>query len=154
MEKLYSVPRPLMGLELQKYFMQFVDRAPVHGWHFYRVHTDIPAFKKGRTLESDIPTIINLIIPAGSVIHAGFQCWDRSGIDNRKMRATAARVHSIVLKSQSMQVQQCISLKDAGFLYTKGKLVTPTEKFDYTHTDCASGIHFFLNISDAYYYTL
>jgi hypothetical protein len=120
--------------------------------------------------------LINLIIPVGEHVHAtpnGFM--EYSNEESRKMRASAAVVHSISLytageyddfawprqsdalpsyfnPARIKPAAEAFSDYDSSFRYVPGQLIKPKEPFAMKNGTCLSGIHFFLNVRDALEY--
>lgn len=111
---------------------------------FFRVVHPIPAFK---LLRDD--RIANLQIPADETIYIGPDgLHPNSGIENRKMRASKAFVHSIVDMKTGEQKLSGVSLWEGTFVYRVGCTEQP-DRFSWQHDQCNSGIHFYLNLVDA-----
>lgn len=121
------------------------------GTRFYRLHTDLPAFKKILKDREDrwffhVRCIANLIIPAGTLIHVGTQG------NFVKCRAERAIVHSIFTKDDHKIVGIGKSSADWGFKYVPGETVTPVAPFSQSHVVCSTGIHFFVDVNAALEY--
>lgn len=125
------------------------------GWRgFYKVKRPLHVWKAAAIHDptSVAPwmiryVVVELEIPKGSMVFsdalhntAKLAMW----IDNRKCRADKAIVKSIV-----GGYAQCHSLQDEEFIYKVGETVKPTEPFSKRNRQCASGIHFFYDRSDA-----
>lgn len=152
-ERKYQPPYPVVGADLQTYFMQFVDSiADELGTGFYRVHSDICAFKKlGNYLYGNV-IIANLIIPKGALIYAHDIGWYDGSADRRKIRVSEAKVYSLIEKHTHAPQTRARSLYNPGFVYQVGDTVRPTYEFSLLPTVCTSGIHCYLNVYDAYNY--
>lgn len=88
--------------------------------------------------------IINMIIPAGSIVYMGSNCGFA------KCRANKALVYSI-FTHKGEAVGSAHSDRYIGFIYYKGKPVTP-KRFEDDFKVCASGIHFFVDVKSAVLY--
>lgn len=134
---------------------------------FWKVEKDLHVFKKAYAKGNQC--IVNLIIPKGAEIYV--EPYNRTDYeydyDNRKMRASEAKVHSIfsfldcdfyIGKQDSMNfsdiqpMKNCISSWDENFLYVEGQKVKPRNGFSRDQEQCDSGIHFFFNLCDAVSY--
>lgn len=113
--------------------------------------------------------IVALRIPVGEKIYVQPMMY-RDNIDNRKMRASKAYVEkqfvightcrffngdddtiSFELNSY-YETTETTSVQDITFLYQTGNFVRPKQPFYNENVVCASGIHFFVNLTDALYY--
>lgn len=127
---------------------------------FYRVVKPLYTFKlvnvvspvREKTLRR---AIANLIIPAGAIVYADYRAFhERSDTNERKMRASKAYVYSIEPTSSSIKSKYVTaeSRWDPRFKYYVGEMVEPAHQFSFAGNQCESGIHFFLNLYDAFYY--
>jgi hypothetical protein len=91
--------------------------------------------------------IANLIIPKGAFIYAGDTVGSMDRHD-RKMRASEAKVHSIVGLDRKRLDRACSSFAPT-FVYRVGDVVRPVYGFSWEADQCESGIHFYLNLGDA-----
>lgn len=155
-----QTPDPVWGFELKKYFLEFATQDKNRSLGFYRVHTDLPVFKKVLSQSLRDHAIANLIIPAGALIFAAERVWsDQTVLHDRKMRASKAFVHSIVkadydCSNTEIEITRAMSGWAHSFIYAKGQTVKPLSAFDLYQNTCTSGIHFFLNVRDAYCYSV
>lgn len=146
-----SLPKIVKGDALKAYFLEHVKQTSKS--EFYKVVKPLYVFKK--TYKGGNDVVVNLIIPVGAKIYApdsaGWTVDECSGY--RKMRASKAIVHSQALRHGSRrQVDNSRSGHNYSFIYKNGAVVKPEEEFSYESSQCASGIHFFLNLADAYHY--
>lgn len=89
--------------------------------------------------------IANLVIPEGALIRIPCSY-------SNKFRASRAKVHSIYSLRGKRYCDKGISEFDTNFKYNVGNIVVPTYPFSLGDSECAPGIHFFLNIADAINY--
>jgi len=144
---------------------------------FYKVVNPLYVFKKAYT-KAGYSVLINLIIPTGAIIYGHIsklpQPYGKLSLQNcGKMRATRAKVHSIIRLQDNIttvyrnfkgndsymsgasrlltekEIRTAYSGHDDYFKYEVGCTVRPKEPFDYFQGECASGIHFFLNAEQA-----
>lgn len=164
----YVTPPLVTGDALDAYFMSHVESVsrfpePYDGGIF-TLHTDLKVFKKvyarpfrRRYAVGDMYAIVNLVIPAGAKVYAKPLKYAPT-LNCRKMRASEARVHSIATwpggawRVRGYAANRCINGKE--FVYEVGKRVVPDRPFSAGPTQCAPGIHFFLNVGDALRYAL
>ena len=153
-----SLPKIVKGPALKYYFL---DRAKPYPGRpgFYKVVKPLYVFKKTNSYDGRggcVEVITNLIIPVGAVVYAPDSAWWVQYLDSRyrKMRASKAIVHSQALRHGShRQVDNSRSgYYNYSFIYKNGTVVKPKERFSYESNQCDSGIHFFLNLADAYHY--
>jgi hypothetical protein len=141
----------ITGRKLLDYFMQYV--VPTDQQCFYTVHKPLPVFKKA--LHDDRiggRVIVNLLIPVGAIVYAGVDAFDASSRQkHRKMRASAADVHSVA-NINGTPSKRAVSWYDPGFYYHAGDRLSPRNAFSQMDATCAPGIHFFLNLGDALEY--
>lgn len=151
-----NIPKPVTGDALKAYFMEHVT--PLKGsamldMDFYRVTKPLHVFK---TTHNYGCTITNLIIPKGAIVYAPggvFQVrLQLSKYYYRKMRASSAFVHSNYTRGTKKKVREAFSIYSPSFKYKEGTVVKPKSGFSREHSACDSGIHFFLNLYDAYHY--
>lgn len=119
--------------------------------YLYTVHTPLHVFKKARKNKLSYGCVlINLVIPVGEFLFASEKAWisDNWTISYRKMRASKAKVHSIINLDTREEVVTATSDYNYSFKYRKGKTVTPNH-FSKQNQICTGGIHFFLNVGDA-----
>lgn len=154
-----SVPLPVVGQPLVLYFYDHVTPLRCSP-NFFLVKRDLKAFKKvfyplsDRSVKNNFGTgcVANLIIPAGSIIHAEPNYGNfSSSMDQRKMRASCAKVVSMARCSDGLAVNKARSNQDPLFYYTSGQTAIPTS-FSLNPVACSEGIHFFLNLHDAFDY--
>lgn len=142
------LPEELSPAKLKAYLEQYATQDEKRP-HLWKVHTDLPAFKK--VVDGGSAIIANLIIPKGARLRADTKTWTRRR-NLRKMRANKAFVHSLVDKLCLHRVPIARSLFRESFTYMPGQVVTPWQRFSTKDIECASGIHFFLEVRRAYYY--
>jgi hypothetical protein len=102
--------------------------------------------------------IANLEIPAGAVVFYG--AVGKDGSDFGKMRASLAKLHSIVRIRDKKEVNFGVSKHIGSYKYVtakgRGKLKTKTTdlvtNFDSNFVTCAAGIHFFADLNLALNY--
>lgn len=146
---------------IRDYFMEHV-RPMKNSDRFYVVTKPLHVFKKVEVYPSDVgarwrnnhEAIANLVIPVGAKVHCSPQAF---GFERgfRKMRASKAKVHSIVLLDRTRrEVPIARSGYAYWFLYKPGAVVTPKHGFSLVPGTCAGGIHFFLTLTDARHYEL
>lgn len=151
---------------IRDYFMEHV-RPMKNSDRFYVVTKPLHVFKKVEVCASDVgaarwkrnqEAIVNLVVPVGAKVHCSPQAFDlpASSFDRgfRKMRASKAKVHSVVLIKSKREVQVGRSSYAYWFLYKPGATVTPSQGFSLESGACAGGIHFFLTLTDARNYWL
>lgn len=157
-------PKPQTYGKLKRYFMDHVK--PADEKDFYVVEKPLHVFKKVHEHRGWSECVANLVIPKGAVIYAsptvfGADPWDfkqsplRRDLhhaDHRKMRCSEARVHSIARIHDGEATDEARSRHDAHFKYLPKTNVRPVRKFSWRQEQCESGIHFFLNVSDAIEY--
>lgn len=122
---------------------------------FFKVVKPLHVFKKvyhcDRMNQYEASEVIaNLVIPVGALIYvpnSAFRPWGND--DDRKMRASEANVHSVVTIRGKKQLKEARSGYDHIFKYKVGATVKPTSRFSRRESQCAEGIHFFVNLSDA-----
>jgi hypothetical protein len=150
------------GRQLREYFLEHVVPLDKYGHRlltrdcFWMVTKDLRVFKS--TANS---TITALTIPAGAFIFAPRAVLSGASRDDRKMRANMAIVHSIYSTGTSNLVgdhfgaprKSASSRYSYSFPYAPGETVKPVYRFGLECTQCASGIHFFLNFNDALRYS-
>jgi hypothetical protein len=163
----------LLGKELKKYFKEHAKRIRVRAtesswWGgrgtryevtgFYVITKELNVFKMNYSTDGRTKVITNLTIPVGAKVYApdfafnedhaddGYRCHDR------KMRASEAIVHSSATMYAQKPVAVARSGWDSSFKYAAGKTIKPRGDFDMDGDQCASGIHFFLNLQDAIEY--
>lgn len=152
-----SLPKIVKGDALKNYFLEHVKLTSKSG--FYKVVKPLYVFKKtGAAILSryyNTGVVTNLIIPVGAIVYAPDCVWEAPQWNSalRKMRASKAIVHSQALcHGKRRQVDNSRSDYCNSFIYKNGAVVKPWSKFSYESYQCASGIHFFLNLADAYRY--
>lgn len=152
---------------IRDYFMEHV-RPMKNSDRFYVVTKPLHVFKKVEVCASDVgaarwkrnqEAIANLVVPVGAKVHCSPQAFDlpASSFDRgfRKMRASKAKVHSVVLLDRTRrEVPIGRSSYAYWFFYKPGATVTSTQDFSLEPSTCASGIHFFLTLTDARNYQL
>lgn len=147
------------GEELKKYFLSHVQVYPKKSKMsifdvsmFYEVYVPIYAFKslKGKALAF-------LEIPVGAVVHAGYDLRTGDLLPSNsswKLRASKARVHKIVSQKGKNRTQGR-STHNRNFQYfpNPGRVIKPVgAPFSFEAGECKPGIHFFLNLKDAWKY--
>lgn len=138
--------------DLKKHFLQFVHDNFQLNSGFYRVKKKMLVFKAARGCNGRTKLIVALEIPQGARIYADNICWNSWKRDDRKMRASKAKVHSIWTQAGDER-KVAYSDHDRRFEYNPGKIVLP-HRFGESALICSGGIHFFINFSDAYNYLL
>lgn len=145
----HQLPPRILPSQLKAYLQQHAKQNPAKPW-LWKVHTDLPVFKK--VYEHRYYSVIaNLIIPKGATIRAGTSSW-RHPKHKRKMRANRAMVHSLVTRDTHEQTAKAHSNYAINFEYVPGKVVRPKKRFDWDDVECSTGIHFFLELKDAFLY--
>ena len=124
-------------------------------WHsnFWRITKEMKVFKKASD-KACKPVIVNLVIPVGEVIHFPEDKYGVDFINNRKMRASKAFVHSIHTvnyKRPGVSLRVAYSDWDDS-KYLVGKNRNPEFAFSRIPHQCESGIHFFMQLEDALIY--
>jgi hypothetical protein len=115
-----------------------------------RPYKGFPAGEYGACgYQYSVDAIANLIIPVGAMIYASNDAFVCNSSDSRKMRATEAKVHSVVTRRSKKQEQLAHSMFDSDFKYVPGQIVKPSKRFSKCEDRCDSGIHFFVNLHDA-----
>jgi hypothetical protein len=178
-----TVPPIVLGEDLKNYFLEHVKHECSSGalqrieardiGRVYEVVKPLHVFKVAVAAECSAFVIVNLVIPVGAMVYArhGLNTLNGLRLHMRKMRASSAIVHSIrafnhrqlpsVVSATNIQHiavrstpdDSARSSYDATFKYELGKTVTPEGGFCWSDSECASGIHFFLNLVDALAYT-
>ena len=149
---------------------------------FWEVKKELKVWKSTTTTETlQVPSreastypyrrcIVALRIPVGEKIYVQPLMYYDS-IDNRKMRASKAYVEKQFVIGPSNQFfkgnydntidfkldlyyesTETTSVRDITFVYQTGNFVSPAYPFYDKNVVCASGIHFFVNLTDALYY--
>lgn len=146
---------------IRDYFMEHVRPLRGGNGRFFVVTKPLYVFKKVYALGVDANphiAIANLVIPIAARIHCLPEAFNLPAVcferDDRKMRASKATVHSVVLLSSKREVPVGWSSYSYQFLYKPGATVTPKYGFSPESSTCARGIHFFLTLTDARYYRL
>lgn len=116
---------------------------------FSKVKKPLFVFKK---LANNL--IANLEIPVGQKVHASYIIkngkltpWLREW----KLRASGAIVHSLCTREGDTR-QRGYSKHDGNFVYRPGPELLKPDNFSLEPDECAGGIHFFLNLKDAWFY--
>ena len=153
MYKPYRTPDLVLEEALRTYLLAHATPKPGEPW-LYTVHTPLHVFKKACTSQGWEEVLINMIIPADEFLFASEKAWisDSWTINYRKMRASKAKVHSIVQILTHEQLSSARSNYDSYFKYRVGKSVLPA-RFTSRDVSCDPGIHFFLNVGDALNYS-
>ena len=148
----YITPALVLGEDLRTHLLAHATPQPGEPY-LYTVHTPLHVFKKARADQGWGEVLINLVIPVGEFLFASEKAWisDNWTISYRKMRASKAKVHSIINLDTRKEVVTAKSDYSTWFKYRKGKTVTPNH-FSKQNQFCAGGIHFFLNVGDALNY--
>ena len=144
-----KAPQPLLGQDL----LEYLD-AHTHTYlseNFRVVKRPLLCFKKAYETSAGARAIVNLSLPVGTIIHHRRRLILRGSEDivHYKMRASRARVHSVVVSRSRRKAEAAFSGNDPNFLYRTGDLVHPRFAFSQFDETCASGIHFFLNLKHA-----
>jgi hypothetical protein len=151
-----KIPKPILGSALKAYFMEHVKPIPQDTPGFYRVTRPLHVFKSTHQYRDGAFCITNLMIPKGAFIYAPDICFAAGHQPNeyhhRKMRASSASVHSNFTKRTKERVQEASSCYSPIFKYKEGTKVKPQMPFSHEPHTCDYGIHFFLNLYDAYNY--
>lgn len=117
-----------------------------------RARWTIDAYKKvmvyGRSCRRE-RAIVKLEIPKGALIVVGDEF-----VKYGKLRTNRAEVISITSISGKTNYERAFSSHNNNFEYTPGTIIVPELKFDPCYATCASGIHFFVNRSDAVAYRI
>jgi hypothetical protein len=123
---------------------------------FRKVTKPMHVFKKVNLKKNGAAAVIaNLIIPVGALFYCDSELfyWQLSNSSwfgpSRKMRASEAKVVSLVKARSQESVQLARSSYDSSFTYEPGQIVKPVDKFSREEDECSSGIHFFINLGDA-----
>lgn len=146
-----KLPLSVKGQKLKDYFESFTT--PLVDKNLHLVIRDLPVFKKAFRPGTTYSCIVNLIIPTGALVHSEHEYWcECSNSDRRKMRASMAKIHTIVRIIDGKVIQKAESVHNYNFHYTSGKVITPENGFSIADAACAGGIHFFLNLKDAFEY--
>lgn len=145
-----SLPLEVRGPALKRYLQRHTNSLKHRGMHI--VKKDLKVFKKVYAFKNASPCIANLIIPTGAVIYTSTD-WDYgcSTVGDRKMRASRAIVNSIARCQDGLNIDIAYSSYCPSFVYKPGKILVPNY-FDLESDTCTGGIHFFLNLSDAFHY--
>lgn len=150
---LYSeLPSLVTTKDLRKYFLEHVYGVKGSGT-LYVVHERLLVFKKVHSKDLNFDRIANLILRPGTVIHAPVSAWqygEPNRHDKRKMRASMAYIDSIADSETGRLINSAVSEYDNSFKYVVDKTVFPEYSFDTSSHICTSGIHFYLNVKDAY----
>lgn len=175
MPKKVEVTVQKLGLEEIKKYIN--DNCEYQSYGFYTVKTPLKVWKKTYTDRNYNDVLTALLIPAGETIYANLHSltFDEN-ISFRKMRASGAQVikqnviygyryHSnngctynvggnshTEIELKYKEIQKSISDRDNSFQYKTGKYVVPEFEFSLKDKQCASGIHFFVNMTDALIY--
>lgn len=147
-----SIPSPLLGKDLAEYFKDHTRDLGFRGMHL--VTKNLYVFKKVERhgTNGTQRCIANLIIPVGSTINVSSDyARNHPNVSLRKMRASCAKVKSIFTCLTGKEVFSASSLYYPSFVYVSGETILPGQFF-MNYGTCAGGIHFFLNLHDAYYY--
>ena len=118
---------------------------------FSKVIKPLYVFKKVYTSYSF--AIANLIIPVGETAHAGFFQKGLGIVPNGKpwkLRCSGVIVHSLVSEN-GLPISYAFSSYNNKFIYRADltKVLRPSLFYDDAET-CAAGIHFLLNLKDAW----
>lgn len=138
-----SVPR-LRSTNLRAHIE---DHATLHA---RRSHTDVWEVQKPMYVFKSVfvnaqrKCIANLIVPKGALIVTA------RNLSERKMRASEAFVHSLYDVDKGEWVGKAESHYTCTFKYVPGATLRVTNAIQ--DTICAPGIHFFVNIRDAWDY--
>ena len=101
------------------------------------------AYKKAYDLESRLPRIVKLLIPADAL---------RSSATTEKCRCNKAKVLSITSLDDKRKYQKAFSHYDTTFIYEVKKTVEVPDFNKDRWEECAPGIHFFMCRMDAVNY--
>lgn len=147
------------------------DNCKALGNGFYKVVNDLKVWKKTAVSRGRGDCIVALLIPKHAVIYAGNlespQLFNKY-MEVRKMRASKAivvkqfkipaalcrnRSMHVVLRTESLKVvDKSYSKWDYDFLYETSAVVKPYDGFSMHAEQCCSGVHFFVNLTDALMY--
>lgn len=152
----------LKGYALEQHILAHckrISRSKVTRGGFCLVEKPMHVFKRIMSGKDYHKAIVNMIIPVGETIFVYDEAYKEISSfsrDNRKMRATKAYVHSIVRKHDHKQLtcgySDYMSWNSKVFRYRVGRNVKPRLPFSMKWEQCASGIHFFVNLDDALAY--
>lgn len=134
---------------------------------FWTVKNDLKVWKTTHAPDYE-QAIVALRIPAGATVFAQ-ESDNMDYLDNRKMRASVAFVEKqfrIGSRGIGREVTphvfswECKEIREIDksysdnydFWYETGKTATPKSPFSLRREQCASGIHFFVNLTDALIY--
>jgi hypothetical protein len=161
-----KLPQPMMGLALLNYVKEHARPEPTktqdrpyrnvmlqgHFCGFWRVTSPLTAFKKVYGPLSH-GAIVNLILPVGAKFYAPSCVWNHtSSRGGRKMRANRAVTHSIALIHNGEGLKDARSSFDKDYVYAPGIVARPKPHFSSAYDQCDPGIHFFLNVVEAFDY--
>lgn len=150
-------PEVVQNSDLLQILLKHADH---DGNGFFKLRKPLRVFKVTKIDESreqkypnDL-AIVNLIIPAGETVfwRVYFHYSNPDSITSRKMRATKAKVHSIVRLSDGKPLEMSYSDHNSSFIYKVGDTVVPWGGFSWEQNACGGGIHFFMNVRDAALY--
>lgn len=147
-----QIAMPLLYDDALKYLLERCRRVDSNYGHAKLVALeDIQVFKAANTEDHVETVIINMVIPKGTKLLISRLA--NRGI-NYKCRAERAVVHSI--KKAAWPHKGCARARSSWqsvFEYGVGKTVRPLKPFDTSMSTCASGIHFFVDVSTALCYS-
>lgn len=119
---------------------------------------DMKVFKQTKTYgsSSNAGVLVNLIIPAGSMIHVGekdggyfLKCRaDKAKVVSQFKYRNCARYAILPIEVKTSQPK----IFNGSILYKSGGTIKPLSKFYKGKGTCESGIHFFVSLEEAYHY--
>lgn len=124
---------------------------------FWRTKKPLFVFKKVWTEGLNPGAIANFEISVGESIHLPLNIEGTSFVPSEltewKLRYSGVKVHSLRLCSTGSEVKEAYSMHDESFKYKADptQILRPTT-FSMKPSVCAEGIHFFLNLKDAWEY--
>lgn len=152
------------GSDLRQYMSEHCENDLKNDW-LWRVKEPMKVFKaviRRQIGQASLVCIVNLELPRGTRIMVNPDCFN--GINEKivKMRADQAFVHSIAEKYTGNIVYKAESDWNWSYVYKPGTLIYPErdsggkmfpvhQNFDDRQT-CATGIHFFVNLAEAFDY--
>lgn len=93
--------------------------------------------------------IVKLEIPKGALIIVGDEF-----VSTGKLRTNRAKVINVTSIPGKTNYERAFSSHNTCFEYIPGEIIVPERKFSPHYVTCASGIHFFVNHSDAVAYRI
>lgn len=155
----YEIQNELSPTAVHTFLAKHADWDRATG--LWTVHTPMRVFKQTcPTRHRSAVGIVELLIPAGALIHAkGRRNFYMQSY--RKMRASEAKVirqwdrnaSSWMSRQNWTTLDNSVSQHDSSFAYKNGKTVKPTGAPFYMGSGvCEAGIHFFIDLNDAIHY--